>query len=99
MSVNRYLHTEKKKGDVYATTRYPKFEKSPTDLYIVSRDKDRLDLLSNEFYKDPRYWWIIAQANPTLGKGSFDIPPGIQLRIPFPLVDVGIKLQTVQLEK
>jgi hypothetical protein len=47
MSVNRYTHTEKKEGDIYCTTKYPKFEKTPTDLYIISREGDRLDLLSN----------------------------------------------------
>ena len=47
--------------------------------YLVS-----LDLLSNEFYEDPRYWWVLAEANPKLGKGTFDVPPGVQLRIPFP---------------
>ena len=26
-------------------------------------------------------WWILAEAN-ELGKGTFAVPPGIQLRIP-----------------
>ena len=56
-------------------------------------------MLSNEFYEDPRYWWVIAQANPGLGKGSFDVPPGIQLRIPHPLMEVTEKLRKVQEEK
>ena len=99
MSINRYTYTEIEKGDKYGTTKYPNFEKSPTDLYIITREKDRVDALSNEFYEDPRYWWVIAQANPQLGKGTFDIPAGLQIRIPFPLLDVTGKLQTVQIER
>ena len=99
MSVNRYIATEKHANDCYKTTKYPKFPKQSTDLYIISRELDRLDLLSNEFYEDPRYWWVISAANPQLGKGTLLIPPGLQLRIPFPLRDVTKKLQDVQEER
>ena len=91
---NRYQST-KTEDARFCTTKYPKFEKRSTDLYIISRDKDRLDLISNQFYEDPRYWWVIAKAN-NLGKGTFDIPVGIQLRIPFPLTDLTTQLREVQ---
>ena len=96
MSVNRYIATKVKSGDKQGTTRYPKFPKRPTDLYIISRELDRLDQLSNEFYEDPRYWWILAEANPQLGKGTLLVPSGIQLRIPFPITNVNIDLQNVE---
>jgi len=91
MSVNRYQYT-KSKMDRYQTTRYPSFPKRSTDLYIISREQDRLDLLANEFYKDPRFWWVLARAN-NLGKGSLDVPMGIQIRIPFPLTNLTSELK------
>ena len=94
MSLNRYPYT-KSNLDRYSTTRYPSLQKRSTDLYIISRDQDRLDLLSNEFYKDPRYWWVLAKAN-NLGKGSLDVPVGIQLRIPFPLEDLTTGLRAAE---
>ena len=97
MSLDRYQFTKKHQDkDCLKTTKYPKFEKKSTDLYIISRELDRLDLLSNEFYEDPRYWWILAEANPQLGKGTLLVPAGLQLRIPFPVDDVDIKLRNVE---
>ena len=93
MSVNRYQFTKVHDNkDCYKTTHYPGFPKLPTDLYIISRDQDRLDLLANEFYEDPRYWWVIAKAN-NLGKGTLHIPMGIQLRIPFPITGLTNRLR------
>jgi hypothetical protein len=77
---NRYKFTpevEKK----YQTVRYRIPIITDQDIYIFSRAGDRLDLLASEFYNDVRLWWIIAEAN-NLGKGSFNVAPGIQLRIP-----------------
>ena len=96
MSLNRYISTKVKANDRQSTTRYPKFPKRMTDLYIISRELDRLDQLSNEFYEDPRYWWVLAEANPQLGKGTLLVPAGIQLRIPFPIDDLEIQLRDVE---
>ena len=97
MSVNRYEST-KSKGERYGTTRYPSFPKQPTDLYIVSREQDRLDSLANEFYEDPRYWWVIARAN-NLGDGTLDVPMGRQIRIPFPITNLTARLEEVEENK
>lgn len=97
MSVNRYEFS-KVKDARYSSTRYPSFPKRMTDLYIISREQDRLDLLSNEFYKDPRYWWVLAKAN-NLGKGTLDVPMGIQIRIPFPITDLTVSLREVEENK
>ena len=72
--------------------------KQLSDLYIFSRDGDRLDNLANDFYKDPRYWWIIAQAN-NLGKGTLTIPSGLQIRIPFPIDNLLTDLREVEENK
>ena len=85
MAINRYefnkQHVIVNKGKILNTTKLPVIEKSYQDRYIISRESDRLDLLSYEFYGDPRYWFILANAN-NLGKGTLDVPAGKQIRIP-----------------
>jgi hypothetical protein len=80
---------------VYETTVIPDFISRDTDYYIISREGDRLDSLSQQFYERPDYWWIIAQAN-GIGKGSLAIAPGMQIRIPFPINDWVTELQEAQ---
>lgn len=74
----------------YSSTFYPKIPFRQSDIYIYSRRLDRLDLLAFEFYEDQTLWWVIARAN-DLGKGGFQVPPGIRLRIPFPIDDLEIQ--------
>ena len=63
------------------TTVYPAIPPTEDDIYIITRDSDRLDLLAGQYYEDVRLWWVIAAAN-NLGKGTLVVPPGKQLRIP-----------------
>jgi phage tail protein X len=84
--MRRYHSTEiikdsKSNDQVYKITYMPEIPKSASDRYIISREGDRLDLLANQFYKEPRMWVVLAIAN-NLGKGSFAIPPGKQIRLP-----------------
>lgn len=67
----------------YVTTFVPFFEKSDNDIYVITDDADRLDLLANQFYGDSTAWPIIASAN-NIGLGSLSIESGKQLRIPDP---------------
>ena len=82
MSEFRYEYT-RIRLEKYLTTRYPNFTRMEGDYYIISRRGDRCDLLAQQFYGDVRHWWIIANAN-NIGKGSFNIEPGQQIRIPDP---------------
>lgn len=52
------------------------------DQYIVVTNitKNRLDIIANEYYGTPNYWWVIAQANYLID--PFDVPVGTKLRIP-----------------
>jgi len=95
--MDRYQYT-KTDRDKYNITRYPQFPKQQSDLYIISREGDRLDLLANEFYKDPRYWWVLAHAN-NIGKGTMMVPAGLQIRIPFPITDLLDRLREVEENK
>lgn len=76
----------------YSSTFYPQIPLKDSDVYIYSKSSDRLDLLAYDYYGDQTFWWVIARAN-NLGKGSFMIPPGIRLRIPFPMDE--LELQTI----
>ena len=47
----------------------------------VTKGLDRVDLLSNAFYGDPKIWWRIADANPEIMDWS-NLKAGILIRIP-----------------
>jgi hypothetical protein len=83
---NRYtytniLKTSETKKNYLESTIYPKIKATDNDLYIISTQGDRLDLLANQYYGDRNLWWIIAVAN-NLNDASLSIEPGKQLRIP-----------------
>ena len=60
---------------------YPEIPLDENDIYVISQYGDRYDNLAQEFYKDSELWWIISSAN-IYQKGSLNITPGVQLRIP-----------------
>ena len=67
----------------YKALKYPEIPLSINDLYVITNDGDRLDLLANQFYQDVDMWWIIATANPGVVKrDTFNLKPGLQIRIP-----------------
>lgn len=83
--MNRYQNipqTKYSKKRAYQTTRYPEIPFSENDIYVVTTDGDRYDLLANEYYNDSSLWWIISIANRELPQNSLMPPPGTQLRIP-----------------
>lgn len=41
---------------------------------------DRLELIANQYYGDPDYWWVVALSNRILD--PFSLVPGQRLRIP-----------------
>ncbi len=100
--MNRYESIKKiKNADLknkYETVTYPKFERKETDIYIISKETDRLDLLANQYYSDPRFWFVIARAN-NLGKGTLNVPAGIQLRIPQNITDIFGELSRARKER
>lgn len=52
-----------------------------TFLYQVKAG-DRLDLLAHKFYRSPRKWWLLCDANPGLLYPDDLLRPGQVLRIP-----------------
>lgn len=69
-------------AEFYSTTFYPKIPLSENDIYVLTGDGDRLDLLADQFYGDPGLWWVISSANGDLPQNSLHLPLGTQLRIP-----------------
>ena len=68
---------------VYKNIKYPEIPLSVNDLYIMTTSGDRLDTLANQFYQDVDLWWIITTANPdVVRRDSFNLKPGIEIRIP-----------------
>jgi len=53
-----------------------------TALTYQVREGDRLDLLAYKFYRDPRKWWLIADANPDCLAPEQMLVPGRVLTIP-----------------
>ena len=65
----------------YAARTYREIPRANNDLYVITSMGDRYDLLANQYYSNPSYWWIISSANPEY-VGSMFPPEGVQLRIP-----------------
>ncbi len=66
----------------YKVKKYPPIPPSESDIYIVTVQGDRLDLIAYNYYKDATLWWIIPMANENITLGSMFPEPGVQLRIP-----------------
>jgi nucleoid-associated protein YgaU len=56
--------------------------RTETALTYQVRAGDRLDALAFKFYRDPRKWWLIADANPDVLTLEQLLEPGRLLRIP-----------------
>lgn len=67
---------------MYQTVRYPEIPRSENDIYVYTTVGDRYDTLALQYYKDTSLWWVIANANNNLNKGSLTPPVGSQIRIP-----------------
>ena len=64
------------------TTYYLDIPLNNNDIYVMTQWGDRFDLLSNEHYGTPHYWWYIARANDMKFN---NIPEGTTIRIPATL--------------
>jgi phage tail protein X len=86
ISINTILDqvpVSKKETLGYQTVKYPEIPLSVNDIYVITTEGDRLDLLAQQFYNDINLYWIISAANPDIiNLGSFFLNPGTELRIP-----------------
>ena len=80
--MSRYDNTTKiqNKNFVSIGTSYlPKFEESNSDILLISTEGDRCDLISQEYYGTPDFWWYVASVN---NLKSNNIKAGTQIRVP-----------------
>lgn len=84
MAYNRYssftLNGEVKKTPFI---KLPQKTSDKEDVYKLG--VTRFDILSNKYYKNPNYGWLIQLANPAIGSLEFLTNDNTTLRIPFPL--------------
>ena len=77
----RTKFTDRKR--IYKPLKYPNIPPSVEDIYAITTQGDRLDLLAHQFYNDVDLWWIIPTANPSvIRRDSFNLKPGLEIRIP-----------------
>ena len=95
---SRYLTIPTQKTNegvtIYSQTYYPEIEYREDDIYIITGNTDRLDLIAYDFWGDESYWWAVAMVN-NLECDSFFPPIGTQLRIPK---DITFIINTFQKE-
>jgi hypothetical protein len=72
----------------YSNSKYPEVPLSLDDIYVITNEGDRLDILAFQYYSDSSLWWIISIANDNLPQNSLYLLPGTQLRIPLNYADV-----------
>ena len=86
--MSRYSNIEVvKKQDTRKYTNtiiYPIVTPKVDDLYIITREGDRLDNLALVFYGSPQHWWFIAHTNNIT---TMNIKAGLTLRIPSSLAN------------
>ena len=63
----------------YNTTIYQSIPERNDDIFVISTEGDRLDLLAQQFYGDQSLWWFIANSN---NISTMNVPAGTSLRIP-----------------
>ena len=72
--------------DAQGTARTLKRAREPRALEAAHeyqvREGDRLDLLAAKFYRNPRKWWLIADANPQYLSPEDLLTPGQVILIP-----------------
>ncbi len=81
-----FLKQKRKDGKrIFQYAKYPEIPLSVNDIYATTLVGDRLDLIADQFYRNVDLWWIIATANPdVIRRDSFNLMPGLQIRIPEP---------------
>lgn len=72
----------------YKGVKYPEISLSPNDIYVITTEGDKLDVLAQQFYGDKSLWWILSIANTDLSQNSLFVPVGSQLRIPSNIQDI-----------
>jgi len=86
----RYTSVKRKKDSngnrIVSTAIIPKIPRSNNDTFVMIVERTRLDHLAYKFYKNPEYWWVIANANNI--NGTMYAKLGSQIRIPMNITQI-----------
>ena len=77
-----------KKIQRIGTSDLPKFTEKNSDILLIATYGDRCDLISQEYYGTPEFWWFVASVNKLK---TNNIEAGTQLRIPLSLEQATLK--------
>jgi hypothetical protein len=72
----------------YKAKKFPPIPPTESDVYVITTEGDRLDLLAFTYYDDASLWWVISGINNGITFGSMFPEPGTQLRIPININEV-----------
>lgn len=72
----------------YTNVFYPEIPLSENDIWVVTSQGDRLDLLADQYYGDSTLYWILGAANENLPQNSVFLPEGTQIRIPQGIAEI-----------
>ncbi|MGH7391909.1 MAG: LysM peptidoglycan-binding domain-containing protein [Candidatus Rokuibacteriota bacterium] len=81
LKVKDYTVKDRSGRPVRVKRARPPLRVTGTFVYQVKAG-DRLDLLAHKFYRNPRKWWLIGDANPGLLSPGEALRPGQLLVIP-----------------
>ena len=79
----------------YKSIIYPVIEQLSSDIFIIAKETDRLDIMAHDYYNDDTLYWIIALCNNIYG--SIFVIPGMQLCIPHPnrILEILLELKKI----
>ena len=93
----RYKNTLKKNDSNGKRYYSPSFIKNipikDSDIFILTTEGMRFDMLAQRYYNDSNLWWIIAKTN-EMGKGKLGVDHTKKLRIPIVIEDILDSLYT-----
>ena len=70
------------------TADIPKVKDQNSDILLIATDGDRCDVISQQYYGTPDFWWFIASINKLK---SNNIEAGTQLRVPVSTEEAVLK--------
>ena len=86
---NQEVKINNNKKRYFKYVKYPEIPVDISDVYIITKIGERLDLLAYQYYQDSDLWWVIIKANPNkLRRDSIFMPVGIQIRIPIDIENI-----------
>ena len=85
---NRVKRFSKNRISRIGTADIPKVEDQNSDILLIATYGDRCDVISQEYYGTPDFWWFIASVNKLK---SNNIEAGTQLRVPVSTEEAVLK--------